>query len=257
MTGRGTIAFSRDGLTIFTWGSPVVQAWDRATGKERFAVRHTENCWDAAESPDGKILATASYDNFVRFWSSADGRETGTPLQHPGQVLTVSFSPDGRRVGTSCGDWQSRVWDASTGALLYGLSTDGWPTSVRFTPDGRYVLNAGASGVQVHDARTGTAVARRVTTASGAIPYLDVSADGRWAVVAGTDRNYFVRTDLQLFNGKPRYSSEEALLWTELLSHSRITGSDAALLLNADWLERWEKYRKLHPEIAMRNELFP
>ena len=60
MTGRGTIAFSRDGQTFFTWGSPVVQAWDRTTGRERFAVKHRQDCWAFAESPDGRVLATGS-----------------------------------------------------------------------------------------------------------------------------------------------------------------------------------------------------
>ncbi len=152
-SGRGTITFSHDGKTVLTWGSELVEAWDRATGRQRWAAKHDQECWSLAESPDGRIIATGSYDRFLRFWDAATGTEARPPIEHPDQVLMVSFSPDGRLVGTACGDWQTRVWESSTGKLVCAMSSKDYLTDVRFTPDSRFAVIASAAGLQVWDAR--------------------------------------------------------------------------------------------------------
>jgi hypothetical protein len=249
MAGCASIAFSQDGRTFFTWGSRVVQAWDRATGREKFAVMHNLDCRDCAESPDGRILATASYDGYLRFWNTTDGQEARPPIAHPSQVLTVNFSPDGRRVATTCLDAQARVWDVSTGKLEYAMSHLDWPTDMRFTPDGHFVMVGDASGVQLFDAGTGIGVSRRCVTGSSSAPMLDIAHGAPWVLIAGARNNFFSVVNLQLLIGGERRSPEEALLWAELLSKAQITGSDLVNLSNAEWLERWQKYRGLHPEI--------
>jgi WD40 repeat protein len=253
MSGRGTIGFSHDGQTFFTWGSPVVQAWDRATGRERYAVKHNQDCWAFAESPDGRVLATGSQDGRLCLWDADNGSELRAPMDHPGHVLTVAFSPDGRLLATSCGDWQTRVWEVATGKLAYAMSPGGWLTDARFTPDGRFVVNAGASGVQLWDAKTGYAITKRIATATGAFPQLDITPDGHWALVSGS-ANFFHVSDIQSLTGVAKGSPEEALLWAELLSNSRINGSTIVNLSNSEWLERWRAYRLQHPEFRPLEE---
>ncbi len=247
MTGRGTIAFSRDGRTFFTWGSPVVQAWDRATGRERFAVKHRKDCWAFAESSDGRILATASYDHNLCLWDSVNGKELLPPIEHPAQLLTVTFSPDGRLVATACEDGQTRVWEVATGRLAYAMSPGGWPMDARFTPDGRFLVSAGASGLQMWDSKTGYAIAKRIDTATGAFPQVDIAPDGHWGLISGS-ANFFVVANFQALTGAAKSTPEEALLWAELLSNSRINGATVVNLSNTEWLERWRQYRRQHPE---------
>ncbi|MGH3755570.1 MAG: TIR domain-containing protein, partial [Pseudonocardiaceae bacterium] len=61
---------------------------------------HTGTVWGVAFAPNGRTLATTSYDRTVRLWDLSDGdqpRPLGTPLTgHTGTVWGVAFAPDGR-----------------------------------------------------------------------------------------------------------------------------------------------------------------
>ena len=118
---------------------------------------------------------------------------------------------------------------------------------VRFTPDGRFVVSAGASGIQLWDSKTGYAIAKRIATGTGEFPQVDITPDGHWALMSGTS-NFFQVIDLQSLTGVAKSSPEESLLWAELLSNSRINGSTIVNLSNTEWLDRWRQYRRQHPE---------
>ena len=63
-----------------------------------------------AFSPDGRLLATASYDETARLWDPATGECLRTLTGHDRFVSDVAFSPDGRLLATS--DHQmARIWD--------------------------------------------------------------------------------------------------------------------------------------------------
>ena len=253
-SGRGTIGFSRDGNTIFTWGSPVVQAWDRATGHERWAVNHKQDCWSLAESPDGRIIATGSYDGYLRLWEAASGNEVRPPLEHPDQVLTVVFSPNGRLLGTACRDWQTRVWEVATGKLACAMSSKDYLTDVRFTPDSRFAITADGRGVQAYDAQSGHPVSPVCATAASSLPSFEIASDGHWAAIAG-DTDFYSVIDLEKLTAVAKGSPEEALLWTELLSNLRVEGSTIVNLTSTEWLDRWRQYRRQHPEFRPLEEL--
>ena len=58
-------------------------------------------------------------------------------------VLSVCFSPDGRRLASGSGDRTVRLWDVETGACVRTLEGHGgWVMSVCFSPDGRMVASS-------------------------------------------------------------------------------------------------------------------
>ena len=65
---------------------------------------HTHFVNSVAFSPDGSILASASYDNTVRLWNATTGQEVQTLKGHTGMVKAVAFSPDGSVLGSASRD---------------------------------------------------------------------------------------------------------------------------------------------------------
>src|SRR5262249_13729053 len=102
-SGRGTIGFSHDNRTLYTWGTKDFQSWDVATGKEKFLLHMTNSCWAMSEAPDGKTVAVGGYDNFIRFLDTTTGKETRPSIELRTQIIGVGYSPDGKLFFATCG----------------------------------------------------------------------------------------------------------------------------------------------------------
>ena len=74
---------------------------------------HTTHVRSVAFSPDGKTLASGSYDKTIKLWNVASGKNTATLNGHTGWVISVAFSPDGKTLATGSTDGSVKLWDVA------------------------------------------------------------------------------------------------------------------------------------------------
>lgn len=122
------IAFSRDGkLLAAAGGLPAqhgqVEIWDVDTRKRIQTISgHADCIYGVAFSPDGKSIATSSYDRLIKLWDVATGAEIRTFKDHIEAIYAIAFTPDGKHLISGAADRTIKFWDVATGERLYTLS---------------------------------------------------------------------------------------------------------------------------------------
>jgi WD40 repeat protein/serine/threonine protein kinase len=142
-----------------------------------------------AFSPDGKRLASGSWDNTVAVWDTTSGQEAITLKGHTDAVLCVTFSPDGKRLASASQDGTVKVWDATSGQEVLTLRGHaGALHSVAFSPDGRRLASAGSDKtVRVWNATSGQE-ALTLQGHTGVVQGVAFSPDGKRLASAGSDK---------------------------------------------------------------------
>jgi WD40 repeat protein len=188
-----TTAWSPDGqlmATAFNGGyGNIVQVWNTNNGHLVTTYRsHSDFVVALSWSPDGKYVASASYDKTVQVWEASTGRTVTVYHGHASSrsfVTDVQWSPDGKTIASSAQDVE--VWNPMTGRTLVKYNgTAGGVNSLAWSPDGTRIASSGqgSNTIQLWNASTG-ATLYTYTKNPRPVRTLAWSPDGKYIVSAG------------------------------------------------------------------------
>jgi RNA polymerase sigma factor (sigma-70 family) len=122
--------------------------WDLQTGKRLCPPQgHQRPIGSVAFSPDGKTLATGSWDETLRLWDAASGKEVRRFAQS--FDVQASFMPDGKTLAASSSDGLLHFCGAATGKELRQFSTHkGGLGRVTFAADGKTCVTSGVNTME-------------------------------------------------------------------------------------------------------------
>jgi WD40 repeat protein len=116
--------------------------------------RHSAVVSSVALAPDGKTLASGSYDTTIKLWDLATGKETAILQGHTAGVFAVAFAPDGKALASASQDDTARLWDAFSGKEIAVLKHGYHLKRALFTPDGKTLITAGEGPIKLWDVAT-------------------------------------------------------------------------------------------------------
>ncbi len=157
--GKGVLnnmQLSPDGTRLAVASSIGIWLYDADSGKElALLTGHTAEVLSVAFSPDGKTLASGSFDSTIRLWDVQTGELLKTLIEHTNVVFSLAFNPDGKTLASGSHDGLIHLSDVQTGRILKTTEHTDWVMSVAFSPDGKTLASGSKdSTIQLWDTET-------------------------------------------------------------------------------------------------------
>ena len=201
------VAFANDGSFFVTGGwNGSAQVWRQGGEHPALTLPVGTKIYvhSVAVSPDNATIATGGSDRqgWVRLWEA----KTGKPIErkfagHSDTVLSVAFSPDGKKLLTSSYDKTARVWNVKTGELLTTLrGHTWWVWQAAFSNDGKQIVTVSQDGTALvwTDASGDWTAPERIRKSppfaghQGAVYTAAFSPDGSLVASGGYDKRVLV-----------------------------------------------------------------
>jgi len=150
---------------------------------------HSGSVQCIAFSPDGKQIASGSYDRTIKLWDAATGDLQKTLEGHLDLVRCIVFSPDGKQIASGSSNKTIKLWDTATGDLQKTLEGHlGWVWCIVFSPDGKQIASGSSDEtIKLWDATTGDLRSQKTLEGhSGSVQCIAFSPDGK-QIASGSD----------------------------------------------------------------------
>eukprot|EP00124_Ichthyophonus_hoferi_P003903 Ihof_evm1s377 gene=Ihof_evmTU1s377 len=124
--------------------------WDPATTKKPITrmTGHQQLINHVCFSPDGRLVASGSFDKSVKIWDGRTGKFLASMRGHVGAVYQVCWSADSRMLVSASKDSTMKVWDSKTKKLTCDLPGHADEVyAVDWSPDGQRVASGGKDRV--------------------------------------------------------------------------------------------------------------
>jgi WD40 repeat protein/serine/threonine protein kinase len=184
-------SFSPDGGFALLKSGVRVRIWNLRTGEvKQLPLNGAEYVVSAAFSGDGLRIVTATSDfrngtKRAQLWDTKSAQSFGDPFFHEG-YLKAALSPDGLRLATSSEE-RLRLWEIDP-YLPTLLMTNNLVNYAEYSPDGKFIVTAGADGVgQVWNAQDGQPIGAPLRHESG-LTTARFSPNGEQVVTGGFDK---------------------------------------------------------------------
>ena len=197
--------FNRSGKSVYFWDRGALVGYEVGTGKAPEALKLDQDLskretWKSIESvaitADDKLVIVGLHGDKVLFWDVDTGKTRDLPA-HPGTVLAVRLSPDGKRVLVTYAkgvEGRFRLSEVGSGTVLHeGAWIEYCRAPIGFSPDGQTVAWGGrvtlsnAPIVRMVDPLSGKVKADLLGHKDD-IESLAFSPDGKYVATGSADR---------------------------------------------------------------------
>lgn len=155
---RSTIWLNNDEMIHASARGTMALLSDLMTRKQKMGLGgHKHSVKSISFSPDGKTMASGSFDNTIRLWKLPEGVYKKTLKGHKKSINSMMFSADGKLLASASRDNTARVWNVETGKLkrtFKGHIAD--VSYVALSPDGKILASWGLDHILIiWDVETG------------------------------------------------------------------------------------------------------
>lgn len=192
------LAISRDGQLIAIGDKcGDITAWHGETGQSLTQVIKAHSHWiySLDFSPDGTVLATGSWDNTTKLWSTETWQLQETPIDCHAPVYCVRYSPYGELAIATTMDIQilnpitrESIANIKSHTEISSFTSSSWNLSLAWTPDGKRLLS-GDSGIREWDTSTWQQVGDTWNGHTHKVSAIAVNSTGTLAASASHDQH--------------------------------------------------------------------